>query len=142
MMTNNIPTVRLRTHSKQLIPLALSPIAAGVPLEASEDFGKLDVAELITGGREGFAAWRVTGDSDMPVIQPGYVIFVDTYAAPRNGSMVAAMINGLVCVKRFEHTPSKLRLVSRNEAYAPRDITPRDSFQILGVVKSHLAIYS
>lgn len=113
-MNTNIPTRQLRTHSKQLIPLALSPIAAGIAIEACEDSKKLDVAELITGGREGFAAWRVTGDSDMPVIQPGYIVFVDTWAAPRNGSMVAAMVNGLVCVKKFEHTPTRLRLVSRN----------------------------
>lgn len=133
---------RVSTTAERTIPMTYSHIAAGPATDVGEDYFPLDVNRFITGGREGFVAWRVTGDSQAPFIPNGSIIFVDTYAEARSGNLIAANVNGLVCVKRFEHTPTKLRLVSHNESYAPRDITPRDAFQILGVVKAHLAVYS
>src|SRR4051812_28277425 len=116
----------LSPHSKQTIPMAFSMISAGPAAEIGEDFQGLDVNSLITGEREGFAAFEVTGDSAAPHIQPGYIVFVDTWAQAKNGDLVASTVNGLTCVKRFQHSSKGLRLVSNNEAYPPREIHASD----------------
>jgi len=133
--------MQLHTHSNQKIPMAYSMIAAGPAVEIGEDFQMLDVAELITRGRDGFAAYTLTGFSDAPHMLPGYIVFVDTWSQPQSGDMIAAIINGQTCVKKFEHTNRGLRLVSRNADYNAREITPNDSFHVLGVVRGHLALY-
>lgn len=132
----------LVTHSKAKIPTALSFISAGPAVEIGEDFHMLDVNELITRGREGFIAFEVTGDSMVGHIHPGNLVFVDTWAEPRNGDVVASNINGATCVKYFHRSDRGLYLVSANRSYSPREITRRDAFSILGVVRGHLALYS
>jgi DNA polymerase V len=132
---------QLLATSSQRIPLALTPIQAGPAAEVGEDYCLLDVNAYITKGREGFVAFEITGDSDVPYICPGYIAFVDTWTEPRHGHIVVAVINGLTCVKKFEHTSRRLRLVSRNEQYQPREITVGDQFHIVGVVAGHLAVY-
>lgn len=131
-------TAHVTTRSNKTIPTALAPIAAGPAVEIADEFYELDVSELITKGHEGYMAYEVTGDSRAPEIQPGNLVFVNTLLEPRNGSLIAARINGLVCVKEFQITHRHLRLVSSNEKYPPRDISEQDDFQILGVVKWHL----
>lgn len=131
----------LSPHSHKMIPLGTSAVSAGPAAWVADGYALIDVNDLITKGREGFLAVEVTGTSDVPYICPGYMAFVDTWAEPRNGSMVLALINGLACIKKFEHTERRLRLVSRNKEYKPVEITPRDDFHILGVVKGHLAVY-
>lgn len=134
--------MRLNTHANKPIPMALSMIAAGPAAEIVEDYDLLDVNALVTRGREGFSAFEITGHSDAPHMLPGYIVFVDTWAEPRNGQMIAAVVNGLVCIKKFQHSHNGLRLVSRNPQYAPVEITPRDNFHVLGVVRGHLALDS
>lgn len=131
----------LNTHSKRRIPLAASPLSAGPAIEITGEHQMLDINELITGGREGFVAYPVTGDSMLDRIPPGSIVFVDTWAEPRHGSIIAADVDGLVCVKVFECSDRGLYLVSSNAEYIPRKITRNESFHILGVVKSHLALH-
>lgn len=132
---------RLATTSHQKIPLALNKIAAGPAAEIGEDFTLLDLNLLITKGREGFVAFEVTGDSNHPDIQSGYIVFVDTWAEPRNGDYVASTVNGLTCIKKFSIAGRSLRLVSTNQKYPPREVTAADTFSVLGVVRGHLAVY-
>lgn len=128
-------------NSKDKMPLALSPLAAGDPAENFEDYELIDINELITGGREGFRAYRVTGDSMVDHIMPGYIVFADTYCDPQHGDVIVSRINGKNCVKRFEQTSNGLYLVSANKTYEPIKIRKTDDFYILGVVRSHLAVY-
>lgn len=130
----------LTQHSRQQIPLALSMIAAGPAIEVTEDFNLLDVNELITGGREGYLAFEVTGNS-MPPIEPGYIVFVDSWRQPKNGDVIATEVNGLICIKQFKQERRGLFLVSANREYEPRQITERDRFRILGVVRGHLGLH-
>lgn len=132
----------LATKSHQTIPLAASPIAAGPAVWVSEESMPIDVAALITGGREDCFAHELTGDSDLPHIQPGSLVFAFAYSEPRNGDMVVAEIDGLVCLKQFRHSTKGLYLVSRNrDKYAPRQVTAESSFRILGVYCAHLELH-
>lgn len=133
--------MKLHPRSMQKIPLANSLISAGPAVEIGDDFHMLDVAELITGGREGFAAFTVTGDSAAPEILPGYTVFVDTFAQPRNGAFVAVVVNGLTCVKTFTADKHGLYLVSQNTKYPAREIHAEDSFHVLGVVRGALVVF-
>ncbi len=134
--------MQLRTHSLSHIPISLSPISAGFGHEAGEDHGLLDINELITGGREGFAAYTVSGDSMVSHICPGNIIFVDTWSQPINGQIVAALVNGKISVKVFQRSHRGLYLVSKNPDYKTREIVPTDTLHILGVVKANLALGS
>lgn len=130
----------LAPNSEQPIPMASSPIAAGPAAEVGEDFVQLDVNALITGSREGFIAFALTGDSADPEIRHGNIVFIDPYVEPTNGKFVAVTINGLNCVKKFENTKRGLYLVSVNKDYEPREVMPSDSFTVLGVVCGVLAV--
>lgn len=136
------PGQPLAVKSQRTLPLANSLISAGPAADICDGYVLLDINEMITKGREGFGAYELTGDSADPAIKHGYLIFVDFWAQPHNGQFVAATINGLTCVKEFHHSHRGLYLISKNPSYKPRQITPADSFHILGVVRGHLAIYN
>lgn len=108
---------------------------------ATEECAALDLNAVVTGGRDGFAAYVVSGDS-MPEIPHGSLIFVDTWAEGRNGSVIAAEVNGQICVKKFERSERRLRLVSTNDIYPPREIMHNEIFRVLGVVKAHLVFHT
>lgn len=133
--------MKLSTHSVRQLPLAFSLISAGSAAEVVEDHQFLDVNDLITKGRDGFVAFEVTGDSMVDTIHPGYIVFVDTWAEPKNGDIVASVVNGLTCIKIFRRARGNLYLVPANPEYEPRRITAQDNFWVLGVVRSHLAVY-
>ena len=131
----------LAVKSRRKIPFAFSPLAAGDPLEIFEDYELLDINDLITSGREGFIAYRVTGDSMLEYIKPGYIVFVDPYCEPQCGDVIVSRVNEKNCVKIFQKNREGLYLISANKEYKPRRVTKMDDFQILGVVKGHLAVY-
>lgn len=131
----------LATKSKKLVPLAYSLLSAGDAAEVSDDYELLDINEMITKGREGFIAYPITGDSMIAGIQPGSVVFVDPYCEPKNGDIVACCVNGRNNVKIFKRTSTHLYLVSANKKYSPKEVTARDSFHVLGVVRGNLTLY-
>ena len=127
--------------STRHIPLAYSLLSAGSAIEVCDDYKLLDLNFLLTGGRDSFVAFIVTGDSMRPDIFPGNIVFVDTAAEPRTGDTVVVNVNGENCVKVLEHTARQLYLVPKNGEYPTLEVKPTDSFHILGVVKGHFAIY-
>lgn len=131
----------LNTTSARKMPLALSMLSAGPLVEMSEDHELLDINELITGGRDGFAAYIVTGESMVDEIRPGQMIFVDTWAEPVNKDIVVSCVNGLINVKIFQRRSRNLYLVPKNPTYATQAVKHTDDFHILGVVKGHMRIY-
>ena len=137
-MKTNIP---LATYSKRTLPLAYSLLPAGDAVEISEDSAQLDLNALVTGGREGFVAYAITGDSMLESIRPGDIVVVDTWREPKNGDIIVASVNGQNSIKVLEHNPHGLFLVPKNGEYKRREITYKDNFQVIGVVKWHLAPY-
>lgn len=128
-------------HSIRSIPLSFSLLSAGDPAEATDDYELLDVNELITGGKEGFVAYRVTGESMCDEIKPNYIVFVEPYQEPKKGDIVVARVNGRNNIKIYEPKPSGLYLVPKNKKFPVQKISVKDDFMILGVVRGHLAVY-
>lgn len=124
------------THT---IPLALSLLSAGEAFEVSDDVEPIDLNVLVTGGRDGFLACVIDGLSMVPHIRHGDMVFVDTWAAPKNGDTVVCSVNGQINVKTFSFNNGGLRLVPKNGEFPEREITPKDVFHVIGVVRSHLA---
>lgn len=131
----------IATKSQRKIPMALSYLSAGEASETTDDYELLDINELITGGKEGMVSYKVTGDSMLEYIKPGYIVFVDPYQEPKNGDIIVSRVNGKNNVKIFKASDNGLYLVSANKTYPPKKITKVDDFHILGVVKGHLAVY-
>jgi SOS-response transcriptional repressor LexA len=139
--------VSLMAHTRSSpIPLAYSLLSAGPAAEIDEGYALLDVNSLVTKGRDGYIAFVVTGDSMVPDIRAGFIVFVDTRRQPRTGDAVVVSINNENCIKLFDRTPTqyeppRLFLVPRNGDYPTREIFPNDDFRVLGVICGHLAVY-
>ena len=128
-------------YSRKRTPLATSMLSAGPAFEVSDDHQMIDIAELVTNGREGFVAFIVDGDSMVDEIRPGSIVFVDTWAEPRNGDIVATVVNGCNSVKIFQRDTHGLHLVPKNPEHPPRTVQPTDALHILGVVRGSLFLF-
>lgn len=128
-------------NSKRTLPLAYSLLPAGDAVELSDDGFQLDLNALITNGREGFIAFTITGDSMLESIRPGDIVIVDTWREPKNGDVIVASVNGQNCIKLFQNDRRGLYLVSSNSQYRPKEIRPSDRFNVIGVVRGHVALY-
>lgn len=129
------------THSP-LIPMTPTLLSAGRAVEFTEnDYSLLDLNQLVTGGHDGWIAYKITGDSMCPAIQPGSIVFVNTMAAPKNGDYVVALIDGEVCIKEFHQTQKRLFLVPKNGSYSAREVTVNNSVHILGVARAGLNFF-
>lgn len=130
----------LAPQSRLNIPIALSKVSAGPASDFCEDYHLLDVCSLITQGREGYFACEVTGESALPIV-PGTIVFGFAYAEPRFGELVIIEVDGLVCLKKFEHSRKGLYLASNNgEQFPPIEITAENDIRILGVYRGHLQL--
>lgn len=98
----------------------LGKIAAGLPLEAIEDDGDLDLAQFFA-GPDRFAL-KVTGDSmiEVGIHDEDYVIIKKQQTAS-DGDIVVAMIDGSeVTLKRFRRRPNQLiALIPENNTMEP-----------------------
>ncbi len=104
------------------IPI-LGRIAAGLPIEALQNFeGVVDVAALYGRYPEIFAV-RVVGDSMIGAgIREGDLAIVRAAAQVENGAIAAVAIDGEATVKRFYGECGAVTLVAANPRYAPRII--------------------
>jgi DNA polymerase V len=78
---------------------------------------------------------RVTGDSMIDAgIHSGDTLIVDRSLEPKNGSIVIAVLNGELTVKRLSKESNKLYLMPENQNYDPIEILEETQFEIWGVV--------
>jgi 3'-5' exoribonuclease len=79
---------------------------------------------------------RVTGDSmrDAHILDGDIVRVRPPAGEPREGDIVAAVINGDATVKRFHRVPEGVVLKAENPAHADIPVTPADDFSVQGVV--------
>ena len=131
----------IMAYSKNTTPLALSSLSAGRGAEIAGDYDDLDVNELITKGKDYFVAYPITGDSMVPTIPSGSVVFVDPMALPQSGQPVVCRLNGLYSVKYFRRSGPRLYLVPANGDYETREVFERDDFEVMGVVKANLQLW-
>lgn len=113
----------------------LGTIPAGPTVEAEEETDQaleLDLRLFGQGSPAGVFALRVRGDSMINAqIADGDLVIVQK-RQPREGDIVAALIDGEVTLKRYVIVDRRPRLVAENPRY--RDLIPAADLQIQGVM--------
>jgi DNA polymerase V len=119
------------------LPLVAARISAGFP-SGMEDFieRKLDLNEFLVQHEAATYFIRVQGDSMTGAgIQDGDILIVDRSVEPANGSIVIAVVNGELTVKRLRRRAGRVFLNPENPKYAPIEILAETAFEIWGVVR-------
>ncbi len=109
---------------------------AGFPSPA-EDYaeGPLDLNRYLIHHPAATFFVRVKGDSMTGAgIFCGDLLIVDRALNPTSGSIVIAVVNGDLTVKRFHLAQGRISLLPENPAYAPIEIDHDTDFAIWGVV--------
>ncbi len=118
------------------IPLYQSKVEAGFPSPADDYIeAQLDLNEhLIKNPAATFFA-RATGESMIGVgIFPNDILVVDRSVKPKNGSIVIAIVDGELIVKRLHMMDGVVELRSENPKYRPIKISAETSLEVWGVV--------
>lgn len=118
------------------LTLFMVPVAAGFPSPA-EDYteGKLDLNQYLIPSPASSYFVRASGNSMVEAgIFSGDLLLVDRSLEPREGSVVIAVVNGELTVKRLSYIGDRLLLVAENQAYSPLEINEHTDFLIWGVV--------
>lgn len=78
-------------------------------------------------------ALHVRGNSMIPTVYDGEVVFIDPQQSFHDGQMLVVEIDGGRTLKRVYHVPDGLRLVPDNKLYDPVTL-PVDAVKIVGIV--------
>lgn len=120
----------------QELPLFSSRIAAGFPSPADDYIEcSLDLNEFLVRHPSATFYVRVSGDSmiEAGILEKDYLI-VDRAVEPRNGSIVVAIVDGELTVKRLYKQFNRVELRAENPAYPPISISGERDLNIWGVV--------
>ena len=117
-------------------PLFLAPVAAGFPSPADDYLeGKLDLNQYLIKHEAATFFVRVAGDSMIGAgVHSGDLLIVDRALEPRDNSVVVAVVNGELTLKRLSKQGGALTLRPDNGNYPPMPITEHMDFEIWGVV--------
>jgi len=118
------------------IPLYEQTVQAGFPSPA-DDFLDLDInlQDFLIKHPSATFCVRVNGSSmEKANIYSGDVMIVDKSLSPKNNSIVLAVIDSEVTVKRIKKNGTKLYLNPENDAFNPIEITEEMNFNVWGVV--------
>ncbi|KAF0153576.1 MAG: repressor LexA [Ignavibacteria bacterium] len=114
----------------------IGEVAAGNPLTIYPSaIDSIDLPKIARLPKDSFLL-RVRGNSlvDVNIIN-GDVVIVNPNLEPKNGNVVASVLEDAALVKRFYKTENGIELHSENKEYEPIIIDPiRTSFKIVGVV--------
>jgi len=118
------------------LPLFLESVSAGFPSPADDYIeGKLDLNNYLVRNPTSTFFVRVTGDSMIDAgIYSGDILVVDRSLDTKDSSIIIAVINGELLVKRLKKTKSKFYLYPENKNYEPIEITQEMNFEVWGVV--------
>src|SRR5262245_51633992 len=116
--------------------LFLVPVAAGYPSPADDYLdGALDLNKHLIKHPTATFFVRVAGESMREAgIHSGDVLIVDRALTPSDGSVVIAVVNGELTVKRLSKRQGKGMLVPDTHQYPPLAITETIGFDVWGVV--------
>ncbi len=122
--------------SSREIPLYEARISAGFPSPASDyQEGSLDLNKHLIKNPPATFFVKVAGDSMIGAgIHDGDLLIVDRSITPKNGSVIIAVVNGELNVKRIKIKKGKVvSLESENDKFQPQYITEDTDFQVWGV---------
>ena len=122
--------------SSQDLPVFIARISAGFPSPAADyEEGKLDLNKHLIKNPAATFFVRVTGDSMVGAgIHDGDLLIVDRAKDPKNGSVIIAVLDGQLTVKRLRIRRGKLSLEPENDNYPVQPITEGMEFEVWGVV--------
>ena len=117
-------------------PLFLSGVSAGFPSPADDYLDrKLDLNEHLIKNPAATFFVRVAGDSMTGAgINDDDILVVDRSLEPMNNSIVIAVVNGELAVKRLLKKNGHCHLVAENPHYPPLEINADTPLEIWGVV--------
>ncbi len=120
------------------IPFFLESVSAGFPSPADDYMeGKLDLNDLLVKNPASTFFVRVAGDSMTGAgIHSGDILVVDRSVDPKEGSIIIAVIDGELMVKRIRYDKNNLWLYSENPNYKPFKVTDGMDFDVWGVVRT------
>ena len=118
------------------LPLFLERVSAGFPSPADDYMeDRLDLNRHLVKHPAATFFVRASGDSMRGAgIHSGDILVVDRSLEPVNNSVVIAVINGELTVKRIMKSREKLFLIPENESYRPIEIRDGMDFEVWGVV--------
>jgi DNA polymerase V len=118
-------------------PLASSRVEAGFPSPADDYLeGALDLNEHLVKNPAATFFVRVSGESMTGAgIFPGDLLVVDRSLTPESGSVVIAVLDGELTVKRLWRESGRVELRADNPAYAPIPLSGMMELDVWGVVR-------
>ena len=119
-------------------PLFESRVPAGFPSPAADyEEDGLDLNRYLIRHPAATFFVRAVGDSMIGAgIHCGDLLVVDRSLEPKDKSVVIAVVDGELTVKRIKIERRKITLEPENESYSARQITEDTDFQVWGVVTS------
>lgn len=95
----------------------------------------IDLNEQLIRNKPATFFMRVNSDAMTDAgIFNGDVIIVDRSLEAKNGSVIVAVLNGEMLVRRLERSFNKIQLVPETKKLAPIDVDPVAEFSVWGVV--------
>ena len=125
------------------LPLYTSRIAAGFPSPADDHLeAPLDLNEHLVKHPAATFVVKVEGDSMTGAgIYAGDLLVEDRSLEAKSGSIVVAVVNGELTVKRLWMRNRRVRLVPENPAYKPIEIGDFSELVVWGVVAHVIRSY-
>ena len=114
----------------------LPNVSAGFP-SVAEDFveARIDLSAVLVPHPLTTFYVRVEGYSMIEAgIKPGAILVVDRGTEAVSGDIIVARVDNGMCVKQLEKSGDQVRLLSRNPAFQPIEITPEIDFEVWGRV--------
>ena len=113
-------------------------VPAGFPSPAADyEQDQLDLNKHLVNNPAATFFVRVAGDSMIGAgIHHGDLLVVDRSLEPRDKSVVIAVLNGELTVKRIRMNNKKIALVPENPNYSPLEVAADTTFEVWGVVTS------
>ena len=137
------PAIAQMMQPDKLAPLQLTPlyshsISAGFPSPADDYIeDRLDLNELLVSNKSATFFLRVKGDSMVNAgIHHGDIIVVDRSLQPAHRSIVVAVVDGELTVKRLITVNGSAELHAENPKYLPIRLQEGQELTIWGVVTS------
>lgn len=120
------------------LPLFLESVSAGFPSPADDYMeDKLDLNDLLIRNPASTFFVRVIGNSMINAgIQSGDILVVDRSLEPKEGSVIIAVIDGELTVKRLKYHNGSILLIPENDKFKTIKITSEMNFEVWGVVSS------
>lgn len=118
------------------LPLFMESVSAGFPSPADDYLeGRLDLNDHLIRNPAASFFVRVQGDSMINAgIHTGDILLVDRSLEAKDGSVVIAVVDGELTVKRIKKSGNRLFLLPENKNYKPIEIRSESGFEVWGVV--------